>query len=450
MSDPYDLAPEPPPPPYAPMEAMPVEPIGYSNPSQTAGRPGLITAIAVISIVLASLGIIGNGMTALWTLVIATMAGAAGNMTVHVPQPAPASVAVVTSSQELVGDHGMQLADRHIVLDGLRQVRPLTDQRQRLMDELLAEDGKEIVLLPGDSLTADRVAANVSDSGRLLTSRGGDNGPDYFVVGTGKIEVADDHATFSAADGSEPVRVTADSLSDGSGDPSPSGLTERQIQSIFRRIKFLGARMTPAQIQTLTQTLHNPVEQLVTPMPNGGDPAVEINSAMTMGDGSVTIMASSPGAFSTITLSPTGQVSSSMTTNTANFAAAANPFAKMNRTAPLLELTAVLANFLLAIFLLICGIMVMRQSPRGRKLHWIYVALKIPLEIFAGLAMGWFFSEFTSGVGGGAASAQSLGFSIMSIVSIVMGCVYPVALIFALSSRTVREYYSEVAKPVHF
>src|SRR5580658_9499516 len=209
MSDPYELAPEPPPPP---MEVMPVEPIAYSSPTG-GGRPGLITGIGVASIVLASLSIFFSGIFSLYTMLFVFAVSAAGRMTVAAPPgPTPHSTLVQLNSGELLGDHGMALAQRQIVLDGLSRVRPLTDQRRRLVDELLAEDGTEIVLLTGDSLSADRVAANVSDSGRLLSSRGGDDGPEYFVVGSGKIEVADDHATFFAADGSPPVRVTADSL----------------------------------------------------------------------------------------------------------------------------------------------------------------------------------------------------------------------------------------------
>ncbi len=407
----------------------------------------MITAIGVLSIVLGSLGIFGSGLGGLWTIIVAT---AVHTASFTMPPMSPAPMVVQQNVLDSTGDHGMELARRQIVLDGLTQVRPLTDQRRRLVDQLLQEDGKEIVLLPGDSLTAGRVAANVSDSGRLITSTGGDNGPDFFVVGTGRMEVADDHATFFASDGSPPVRVTADSLPGAGEGKVASGLNQRQIQGVFQRIKMFGGQLTPAQIQTLTQTLNNPGEQLVVPMGNGIDPATEITSAQMLADGSVMITSMHGGSYSMLNLSSSGQVTSSMTStaNTTNFATSRTSIRKISWSVSITAVAAAVASVGLAIYLLICGIMVLRQSPRGRKMHWIYVAFKIPLEIFSGLAMGWFFSEFTSNVSGG--SAQSLGFSIISMVWILMGCVYPIALIFVLSSRTVREYYADIVAAGHF
>lgn len=97
MSDPYDLAPEPPPPP---MEVMPVEPIEYSIPTQ-GGRPGLVTAIGVTSIVLASLSIFGGGVMSLWIMVLVSLVGAAGRMPVAPPVPPP--IVVPLKTQELAG-----------------------------------------------------------------------------------------------------------------------------------------------------------------------------------------------------------------------------------------------------------------------------------------------------------------------------------------------------------
>ena len=331
---------------------------------------------------------------------------------------------------------------RRIVLDGLSQVRPLTDQRRRLVDELLAQDGSEIVLLTGDSLTADRVAANVSDSGRLLSTHGGDDGPEYFVVGPGKIEVDDEHAAFFATDGSPPVRVTADSLLQGGAAPAPSGLTEQQIQGIIRRVNRLGGQMTPSQIQALAQTLRNPGEQFVVPTINGADPATEIIAATSPGDGSVIITSSYNGSYSSMTFASNGQLTNSMTSprNNMNFVAGPNPFGKISPMAPLMIGLNALASFALSIYLLISGIMVLRHSPRGATLHWIYVAIKIPLEILVSMALWWFFSQMLSGNGAGARPLGALVTA--SSVSVVLGCIYPIVLIFVLCSRRVREYYS--------
>jgi hypothetical protein len=273
-----------------------------------------------------------------------------------------------------------------------------------------------------------------------LSSRGGDDGPEYFVVGPGKIEVDDDHAAFFATDGSPPVRVTADSLTQLGAVPVPSGLTEQQIQGIIRRIRQLGGQMTPSQIQAVAQTLRNPGERLVVPTINGADPATEIIAATSLGDGSVIINTYYNGSSSSMTFGSAGQMTSSMTSNGANFVAGTNPFGKISPMAPMMIGLNALAGFSLSIYLLISGIMVLRQSPRGGTLHWIYVAIKIPLEIIVGVGMWWLFSQAFSGAGGGVRPFGALAGT--SSVAVVIGCVYPIVLIFLLSSRTVREYYS--------
>jgi len=113
------------------MEVMPVEPIEYSVPS-VGGRPGLVTAIGVTSIVLASLGIFGGGVLSLWMMIVVSFASAMSRVAVPAPLPPP-PIVVPLKTQELVGDHGMASDQRRIVLDGLSQVRPLTDQRRRRM-----------------------------------------------------------------------------------------------------------------------------------------------------------------------------------------------------------------------------------------------------------------------------------------------------------------------------
>jgi hypothetical protein len=144
-----------------------------------------------------------------------------------------------------------------------------------------------------------------------------------------------------------------------------------------------------------------------------------------------------------MTFASNGQMTSSMTSprNNINFVAGTNPFGKISPMAPLMIGLNALASFALSVYLLISGIMVLRQSPRGATLHWIYVAIKIPLEILVGAALWWFFSQMLSGNGG---AARRLGaITGVSSVAVVLGCVYPIVLVFVLSSRTVREYYSK-------
>jgi hypothetical protein len=215
------------------------------------------------------------------------------------------------------------------------------------------------------------------------------------------------------------------------------------MKSIFRRIKSLGGNMNAAQTKVLTQTLANPNEQLIVPMAGGVDPATEIVSFVTAPDGSVTMVTQHGTMVSMIALDSAGLVTNSMTTNNGAFGGGGNPFGNINPAAMTLAVLAAVGSFILAVYLLICGIMVLRQSPRGGTLHWIYIALKIPLEIFSGVAIWYFFSQMISSVatfGGG--RAVNPGFTGMMAVPVALGCIYPIALLFVLSSRTVREYYA--------
>src|SRR5205814_7195799 len=63
------------------------------------------------------------------------------------------------------------------------------------------------------------------------------------------------------------------------------------------------------------------------------------------------------------------------------------PF-KVNSAAAGVSIVADLASIALAIYLFVIGILVLRDSRLGAKLHWWYVGLKIPAGIVAAVA-GW-------------------------------------------------------------
>lgn len=124
-----------------------------------------------------------------------------------------------------------------------------------------------------------------------------------------------------------------------------------------------------------------------------------------------------------------------------------NPFAAVSVLAPLAMLLAVLGNLALAIYLLVIGIMVLRHSSSGARLHWIYVILKIPLSILAALAFAWMMSSLFGFARAGLGVSSSRFWTLILVYAgaiAVFGCAYPFGLIFALRSRRVREYYQFV------
>lgn len=387
MSQPPDIQP-----PWPPMMPMPVEPISYSSAGAT-GRPGVIAAIGVISIVVASLSILTSGFTSLinFGFLMAAQNSRAfsaspassktttslmtstktGGITTYNYSVGGGSGGITTGSPapitEMLGDKGVVAADRRIIIDGLTEVRPLTEARQRQFDELLAENGKDITPFTGSSLTSSRVAANVSDSGRFPTAAGGSDGPDYFVLGQGRVEVTDDHAVFFPADGGAAIRTVAEAVPEGNDSATAAStaksnaLPPAQIRSALRRVKQLGGRLNKSQTQALTQTLQNPGEQFIIATTDGSDPATEISAASTFADGSVFIQTLHNGMTSTITFDPTGSVTSSMS-NTYSSATSGMP--QFSLLTALLAMIGSILNLVLGVYLLICGILILRQSGK--------------------------------------------------------------------------------------
>lgn len=101
------------------------------------------------------------------------------------------------------------------------------------------------------------------------------------------------------------------------------------------------------------------------------------------------------------------------------------------------------ASVALAVLLLIAGILILRQHRLGRRFHLIFAWLKILLAISAGLAWGLLWSGILSQGGGpgGSSVRPESAIGIASVILFFTGATYPIALIIALRSRTVRDYY---------
>ncbi len=346
-------------PPPVPLRAMPLE---YVRSGQ-APRPGLVTAIGVMSIVVASLSMLANlsmGMMGFGFLVASRMPVAVTTTSTVTVTGTTAPAAGAASGVAFNEIRGLQQPARGVIVTALADVRPLSAERRRMLDALLAECGQDVFPFPPEQITAQRVRANVSEHGRLPagTTRGG---ADYFATGNGRVDVADSIAAFVPDDG-EPVIVTADE-----------------------------------------------------------------SGAVSVASGPVS------GATTTFAAGPPF-----------------NPFAGVTSTPPLLLGIFSVLSFGLAIYLLVIGIMVLRNSPRGARLHWVYVALKMPLAVGVGLAYAWTMSQLLSGMQAtvGAAAGAPMPAPMMTwlwvfyaVIVIVLGWAYPIGLIFTLRSRTVREFF---------
>jgi hypothetical protein len=145
---------------------------------------------------------------------------------------------------------------------------------------------------------------------------------------------------------------------------------------------------------------------------------------------------------SSVVLGPQGEVLSQFNPKTFMAGYSFNPWA-----IALFIAMSVLA-FALAVLLLVAGILVLTQSPRGRRLHLIYAGLKIPVALVGGFSIGFLMYEMVTGFSSAGVlpnQGSDVGVAVVwAVIPAVLGCLYPVALLIAMNVRSVREYYHSV------
>jgi hypothetical protein len=106
-----------------------------------------------------------------------------------------------------------------------------------------------------------------------------------------------------------------------------------------------------------------------------------------------------------------------------------------------------------AVFLIIAGSKMLRDSPGAARLHRIYVVLKVPLIAAGAVATYWTFSSMMNGLsmtlpGQNASSFPAWGMmaAFQAILSAGVSFIYPVALLIVLGMRSNREYFARLQK----
>jgi hypothetical protein len=368
---------------------LPISPLQYDSRMHEA-RPGIITAMGVMSIILGSIGALMSLSSIFSTFVFLAMA----RTTIPMPPPTPGPMNVTVNSPTgggggspggsvMVGgipttadtsDDTMPEAQRQIVIDTLGSMSNIDEQRQQQLDLLLSVSGQKVFPF-GDRITRDLIRRNVTERGTLPPSPNGGAGATYFLIGTGRLELYDDHAVFRPDGSSAVVSATTNpsSADADSGDGSSASASSNAPRPLGVRARRSGAVVGTAR-------------------------TVKFN---------------------------------------------------MNKPAMVVTIITSILSCGLAIYLLVIGIMVMRDSLAGRKLHWIYVGLKIPLVIASAIAAAVMWSSFGNAIaanaGPGAPPPPAFMGSFMAIGAIfgsLFGLAYPVGLIFVLMSRTAKQYYS--------
>jgi hypothetical protein len=404
----------------------------------TSHHPGVVGFVGTTSIIIAALSLaVGAGSLFLDFGFIVT-AQAARTVAAMPVAPVVASGSVTTgASPERVPTDGLGLSLRQNVAAGLTRARALSPEQLTQLDELLAEHGK--VIFPSEAGFAPaELASTIARTGHRAFT--GTAGSDYFVLGEGQLELSSDRAVFFPANQQPAIRSKAIEIPVPAA-ASPTALTPDQIRSVLRTIDDLnGAKIKSAQRSAIVRQLQSTGETEVIPTTDGSDPAWEVASAATDSSGTLTVSFTRNATVSTIAVDPAGvlsqnaaAVSQAVRVPTANTTAAATSMALAG------------VQLLLAIYLLVAGIITLRGSGKGRMLHWIYVGLKFPIALaMAGSAI-WLWSSVigsTAATRGGGTPGMivSVGFG---GVPALLGCVYPIVLVFVLRSAGAKRYYGD-------
>lgn len=221
----------------------------------------------------------------------------------------------------------------------------------------------------------------------------------------------------------------------GSTSMPSTALTASQVSSAMQAIQWTaGAAPTQAQLSALRAELSKPAQQLIL---SGNPPSTPSSGVIDgMGNAYVTF----PGG-GVVSLNPQGQ--------SIPGPFAGNPLAmfKISKIACGLTIVDAFLSLGMAIFLLVAAILILRSSPGSRRLHLFYAVVKIPLVLGGTAAVTWMYADYYASIGaampgsGGFMRGMAYGWGVGFVV---VGLIYPIALLIALNTRRMREYFGVV------
>lgn len=112
---------------------------------------------------------------------------------------------------------------------------------------------------------------------------------------------------------------------------------------------------------------------------------------------------------------------------------------KVRGSASAITISEAIASGLLAIYLLVVGILVLRQHRHARGMQMIFAFIKLPLAIVC--AAGWMMTVTDHVASTSPNSAQSFLPQTWLLILLMVGCAYPIALLITLFTSNVKKYY---------
>jgi hypothetical protein len=323
----------------------------------------------------------------------------------------------------MYGENGFPAAKRREAIAGFTEAQALTTAQTQQLDALLNDYGQTVLPYSEETINAKLVRGNVASSGKIGT----ESPPRvYYQIASGRVEVSDQTAVFFPANNGGPLRVQID--------PAAATQPSQLAVLVQARIEALsGSKLNPAQQQALVGAINNPGQSIIQGRTSSG--VQEVTHAQSGPDGTVFFYTN----VAMVTLPPKGGI----TIN--NFGAVRGGGGGVGSFAPKISIAAVSLAFLedgfailTAVLLLVAGILMIRQTAWARKLHFVYILLKIPSLAVGFYAWTRLAQEFGGGFGG-----FGNGMYIFFAFIFGMALVYPLALLIALNLPIMRRYFSQ-------
>lgn len=443
----YDLAPAPKTvwrPPTAPAKPpVPVAALAYSMPLKER-RPGLVTAIGVVGIIVASISMLSSlgvgffdfGFFALSAATSSMAAMPRATSTVNVAAmgtpTTPTAPNYIPPNDDVLPEDGLKQSQRVRVEGALARFQSFNNSQFNELDNFLAQSGQS-------AFPQGIVAFQITKNGVYKGSGKADPSYTWFDLSWGRLEVYDDKVTLSSSDPTRPGVTTSIALPvyATAANLGFAALTPKEINTVITQINATAPNaMNDDQTTALKKTLASPQQNLV--------PAVflanPVASATQNPDGSAMINFTGGGS---------ARISSDGSTMTT---VASQPFTmptlQFSMGAIAVSIIESVASLGVAIFLLVIAVQAFRGSHHTPRRFRIYAWIKIPLAIigWSATAMIWWGfgkSIGSAAAGSGAAVGNSIGtvYAVMALFAGIAAVIFPVALLFVLRLKTVREYY---------
>ncbi len=385
-------------------------------------RPGVVTGLGTTSIVIASLALLMAPMGVLWAVVIfgANRTAASARSTMVMAQR--------DMSQMMDEQLKMSDGEADAALRVLSTVSALTPDQSIQLRAILKDLGKEI--LP--SAVSDAAIFNaVSDSGALKDSDGSAIGV-FLILSSGKLEIYEDKCVFTGTGGAPLVSVAG--VPRRPGIAAASSMSGGHIAAILERAqRIASAPLTQVQVDQLRTELQKPEQMLLNVMPSRSATANQLLSVQVSADGNAYVV------FTGGTLNLLADGNSNVVLN--NGPALRGGAMAMGASGTIWLSIALLIFTLIAIYLLVTGILTLRSSRLGARLHYIYCAAMLPAAVLLGVGLWMFIIDVTMTSPTGTTAASSAGAMVSAIVIGFLALLHPAMVLILLQTNAAQDFY---------